>query len=350
MKKKLFAFIMGIVLIISCFSFVACGNSENNDMPKQLQHHHEHFQVYDVWDKCGWECLYRSDSGDVGVMAKEGNASAEYYGETVSGYGLSNPLVSVYVSGKVKKIGDKAFKNKDDLEVIKFDEGLIEIGEEAFAGSTGDTYRDANYSNNVQKLVIPDSVESIGNDAFRFCRSLKSVTLGKGVTSIGGGAFFDCYFLETITIHNKVQGIGNSAFGECDNLKKINYMGSLNEWLSIEGLKNIMYNGSHGKKLYINNELVKNIELKNIAEIQPYAFANCGSLESVTIGADVRIIGEYAFRYCDNLKKVIFNDPAGWYGSDGNRLTRFTVTDLSEPKTAVSFLTKKYESNLWTKF
>lgn len=44
----------------------------------------------------------------------------------------------------------------------------------------------------VRKVVIPNSVTSIGDWAFSHCSRLTSITIPDSVTSIGGGAFHNC--------------------------------------------------------------------------------------------------------------------------------------------------------------
>ena len=64
-------------------------------------------------------------------------------------------------------------------------------------------------------VTIPNSVTSIGDEAFRFCRILTSVTMGNSVTYIGASAFAGCWGLTDITIPNSVTTIGASAFEGC---------------------------------------------------------------------------------------------------------------------------------------
>ena len=67
-------------------------------------------------------------------------------------------------------------------------------------------------------VTIPDSVTSIGDDAFCNCAKLISVTIGDGVTSIGDYAFYYCDNLVSVTIPDSVTSIGDYAFYGCDNL------------------------------------------------------------------------------------------------------------------------------------
>ena len=68
---------------------------------------------------------------------------------------------------------------------------------------------------------IPDSVTSIGDLAFNYCRNLFSVTIPDSVISIGGGAFENCISLANLTIPDSVTSIGNFAFNYCRDLSSV---------------------------------------------------------------------------------------------------------------------------------
>ena len=73
----------------------------------------------------------------------------------------------------------------------------------------------------VKRIIIGDSVTTIGWSAFRDCNSLTSVTIPNSVTKIGIAAFRDCSSLTSVIIPNSVTTIGDGAFEGCTNLQKV---------------------------------------------------------------------------------------------------------------------------------
>lgn len=109
----------------------------------------------------------------------------------------------------IKKIRDRAFYMVDNCLEFVLNDGLEEIGVEAFSQCY-----------DLPSIVIPDSVTTIGKDAFSYCDNLSEVTIGKGVELIPEYCFSDNISLTSINIPGNVKRIDDSAFFGC-NLSSI---------------------------------------------------------------------------------------------------------------------------------
>lgn len=190
--------------------------------------------------------------------------------KSIGNYAFFNcDLTSVTIGKSVTRIGESAFKYCFDLTSVTIGESVTSIGnsafyycssltsvtipnsvksiEYAFAGCSSLTEvhisdiaawceidfvgSDANplyYAKNlylngelVTDLVIPNSVKSIGNNAFYNCYPLTSITIPNSVTSIGYSAFRNCSDLTSVTIGESVEFIDDNAFYGCSSLTTV---------------------------------------------------------------------------------------------------------------------------------
>ncbi len=119
------------------------------------------------------------------------------------------------------------------------------------------------------------------------------------VTSVDEYAFEYCSSLKSLTIPNTLKEM-DVYFYDCTSLTTVNYLGTINEWikLGMAGRLDEEYN------LYLNGELVTEIEITSLTEISSGAFYNCKSLVSVVIPNSVTSIGSSAFYYCTSLTSI----------------------------------------------
>lgn len=112
---------------------------------------------------------------------------------------------------KACALGIEAFYNSG-LNNITIESGVTKISDTCFAGT------------NVKELILPQTIEKIGWQAFADCKNLKTVTLNEGLKCVGDLAFYSTNISEII-IPSTVTEIKESTFSKCSNLDKIKFEG-----------------------------------------------------------------------------------------------------------------------------
>ena len=198
-------------------------------------------------------------------------------------------LTELTIPSSVTSIGKAAFWGCDALSAITIPRNVTSIGEGAFGFCQGLTsivvetgnpkYDSRDHCNALietasqtllagcPSTIIPDSVRTIGYEAFAGCDALTSIALPSSVTSIGDYAFYDCRRLRSVTIPAGVTSIGAGAFKDCQGLSSV---------MLPDGVTTV------------GNE----------------AFWGCSGLTELTIPASLKHIGDYAFCYCIGLSAV----------------------------------------------
>ncbi len=127
-------------------------------------------------------------------------------------------LTDVYYSGSEEQWN--AIDNDDYVlrhATIHYN-GEMASGSEDFKIKDGVLTR---YRGSGSTVTIPDSVTTIGEEAFANCTSLTSVLIPSSVTAIGDCAFRNCTSLTSVSIPNSVTEIGATAFANCTSLTNV---------------------------------------------------------------------------------------------------------------------------------
>ena len=175
-------------------------------------------------------------------------------GTTLIRYAIGKKDTSFIIPDSVTSIDNYAFRNSQFLESVEMSDSVTSIGMYAFS-----------WCSSLKSIKLSKSIKEIPNGMFNYCTSLTDVVIPDSVKSIGGRAFYACKSLAEITIPYGVTVINNYTFSNCESLKSVNIPSS-------------------------------------VTEIGGYAFSSCKSLTKIVIPDSVTRIDGFAFQYCSSLK------------------------------------------------
>ena len=133
------------------------------------------------------------------------------------------------------------------------------------------------------KVVLPDTLEKIGDYAFSACSKLREITIPASVEALGNGVFTQCDALEEFSIDptNPYLKETNHVIYTADGKTLVAAAGRTDERIAVP---------------------------LTVEKIQSYAFYNCDTLKSITIPGSVRELGEGCFGGCAHLNQVELQD------------------------------------------
>ena len=281
-------------------------------------------------------CVACDDGNDSSKSLQSSYTSQEITGEIE--YTLNGGGNAYSVTG----IGDYTGKEIDILNTYN-NLPVTDIAAQAFENS------------DITKVVIPQNVKRIGNNAFALCYNLEIAEIAEGVEEIGYSAFYACSSLKEINIPSTVYLLKSSAFMGCEEVTLIRYNAkscsiSNSNGIDLNHLFEDVGESGNGVRVIIGAEVKKipsylfspnrygyspkitSVEFEDNSECETIGYASfsgCSSLQSVTIPESVTDIDRYAFYNCTSLTEINFNAiecqdfERGYYEGGNNDLNNY---------------------------
>ena len=286
-------------------------------------------------------------------------------------------IVTVILPSTLKGIGGGTFRNCTNLE--KADLSATKIKTLPNCDTQPYVYGTFQNCTNLSEVLLPSTLESIGEGAFRYTNSLGSIRLPDGIREIGANAFSYSTSLYEIELPKSLRIIDSYAFSNCSQLKSIEFPDSLT-YVGIDPLYSsgvykdtsnwedgVLYNGKYllesecktesytvkdGTVLIARDAFSKYMNSTTSVSLPEGLLYICDSafyyarLSTVKIPSSVVYIGKNAF-YCRGLlTEAVFEDTKVWYNGDV-KIDAETVGDASEMAAILGTLgytdlTKKY--------
>ena len=193
-----------------------------------------------------------------------------------------NSITSCTVNETTKVIAEYALHDCRSLTSIIIPNSVISIGNGAF-----------HYCDKLVSIVIGDNVTSIGSDAFYYCNKLQSITVDENNTAYASqnGILYNKTKTEivhipkaitgSVTIPESVTSIGSDAFYGCNKLQSITVDENNTAYASQNG---ILYNKTKTEIVHIPKAITGSVTIpESVTSIGKGAFYDCSLLESITI-------------------------------------------------------------------
>lgn len=313
--KKLLTLLACFTLLLSCNSFKKdksnCAVTESQITPRTG---HD-FEVDGIYYK-----VLDNTSNAVAVTYK-GDSYAAYADEYIGTVTIPSNITYSGVNYAVEQIGTDAFRDCSNMTSIAIPPSVWHIGKSVFEGC--EDLKEIHISDLSAwcELRFCDLLDDAGDSPFYYAKGLylngKLITdlvVPKNVTEIGTHTFEGYDKLRSVVFHKGVEAVYKSAFFNCSNLTEVTFEGDV-EYIGPYAFNGTAwYESKPDGEVYIGKILYKykgempsnaSIIIRNGTEsICESAFDGCKGLTKIALPKSIKVIHDYAFCGCNNLKEI----------------------------------------------
>lgn len=265
--------VQGLLCIFFCLVLLA-GEKE-----MEVSEETEEYPPYAYYQKEGGVVIYEYLGKETSIIIPDKIRGMPVIGIDGLEHYVERYVERVVLPDSIQSIGEGAFWQCINLREIVLPSTIKSIEDFTFDGCI-----------NLTEIVIPPQVEKIGIYAFATCRTLKEIEIPEGVEEIGEGAFKGCNSLERIEIKGNVKKM-DRTFMECTGLKEVRLPHSLLEL---------------GDEVFYKCTSLERIMIPQCVEtIGMEAFSECRSLKELKIPDSVKVIAERAFSKCTGVTSIV---------------------------------------------
>ncbi len=303
MYKKLLAFLLIILCVMSCFTIIGTSAAGNGKLVTEGNYKAVYYDD-------GTAMLFEASVDEAHIVVPK-TVGGYLITEISEAYKNNNKIKSVTIPDTITGILGCAFENCKNLESVTIPDTVTKIGGSAFEGCTS-----------LKSINIPDSVTVIDDDSFLMCNSLKEITIPESVVEIGNCAFADCINLATININkNPDLVIAGDAFKysrwydmQPDGVVYLDrfalgYKGYMPDDLKVEfreGTTAICNDMFYDAEFDEDVTALTGVTFPDtLTYIGDNAFKKCVNLNAIDFPEGLIHIGDYAFEGCKSLSNVI---------------------------------------------
>ena len=126
----------------------------------------------------------------------------------------------------IQSIGERAFARCSGLKHLALPPGLRRLGQRVFEGS------------GLEQIALPAALEALPDYAFAQCRQLRRITLPPALRSLGGHCFYNCRTLEDVVLPDGAGFVGEGLFMNCEALSRLSVPSGINLSVVLSDLQN----------------------------------------------------------------------------------------------------------------